>query len=322
MNTRWAVSGRVLTLVSAGLLCGCATLRHPTCYKTGRPEWTFDVLQAGENDLPADFEKAKYRFFLGAETVASATEEGARLGALLNAQQQVKIFLHSHGESVLRAQIRSGVQEDLPLRRFGANSEVVRFQALLDTRADAQVAHMDAVRWYMEEHRPFWRMVQPFPNDTRASHWRAWCIVAVPNDLCDIIIADAVNQYRRDTAGAPPLTVAPPTSPSDAAAGQRKPPEKGYARRVADSAYLGVANIFCGPIELLNQPFTLASRQAHEDELLQFAGFLEGIPVGVVKGALRIVYGTGSLVVAPLGLSMLPVVQPVEPAFSAPLRLL
>jgi len=68
----------------------------------------------------------------------------------------------------------------------------------------------------------------------------------------------------------------------------------------------------------LNQPFVYAARQSDDNELLQFAGFLQGIPVGVVKCALRAVYGTGSLVVSPLGASMWPIVSPEEPAFARP----
>jgi len=179
-----------------GLLCGCATVRHPVAYREGRPEWTFDITQVAEQDLPPGFVRDQYYLFLGSETVAADTEEAARMGAALNAQEQAKMFLHSHGEMMMTHQIRNDKRAGA-LGGFDTKHDVMRFQSLLDTRADAQLAHVDAVRWYLEEHRPFWRIIQPFPNDTRASRWRAWCIVAIPRKICDGVIEDAIAAYRQ-----------------------------------------------------------------------------------------------------------------------------
>lgn len=289
MRTMWIVCG-------ACILAGCGTVRHPVAYRGARPEWTFDVALMAEQDLPEGYDKYDYQLFLGVESASCATEEGARMGALLNAIEQAKIFLHSRGELALNHLLSAGERTQLRSRRTDRD----RFYTLLDTYADSELAHVEAIHWYIEEHCPVWRFVWPFSADTRSSCWRAWCVAAVPRKLCDQIMEQALRQYgqggvsaeNRDTGTgdggtALPSLLGDPTEP--------------YGRRVARTARRGVSNLFGAPMEIINQPFVCAAKRTDENEILQFAGFVEGVPVGVVMAGLRAVDGTASLVSAPFG---------------------
>jgi len=314
--------GAALLILGAA---GCSTVRHPSIYAAGRPEWTFDVSQIDDTvDLPATFSNrtGEYYFFLGIASVSSRTEETARMGAVLNAREQAKMFLHSYGATELKHEIRRS-----------STSDILRFQAVLDDTAGAEVAHLQPVRWYMEEHRAFFRAFWPFRDDTRSSRWRAWCVCAMPRETCHTIIQDALDKFRDVIVlrADEKIEVTAPAEAEESSDGElhsivrteadRQPEATrlSYGDRALQSAYLGVANILCGPVEPINQPFVIARKYGDDNELMRFGGFLIGIPVGVVKGALRIVYGAGSLAVAPLGLSMLPIVSPEKPRLVPPL---
>jgi len=303
---------KVSALIALCGFAGCATVRHPISYESSRPEWTYDLAQLKESDLPDDFDREKYHLFLGVESTPSKTEEAARMGALLNAQQHVKIFLHSRGEMAIRHQISNTTREKTSFWAFRSQSEFLRFQSFLDDRADAQVAHVQAIRWYLEEHRPFWRIFWPFFNDTRPSRWRAWCVVAVPRAVCDRIIEDAIKRYgNEDTVSCRESARYPEENVSVS--------ENTLGHRASRSAYLGVVNLLCSPLEIVNQPFRYAGRYSESSEVFRLAGFIQGIPVGIVMGVLRIVYGAGSLIAAPFGGSMIAIVRPQHPELVYPL---
>jgi len=307
-------------------MCSCATVRHPSTYRQGRPEWTYDLALLRTSDLPPSFEPDHYYLFVGSETIATPTEEAAKAGAMLNALQQVKLFLHSRGTAAFTYQQKNDQRAGCTLRSFSAKSDILKFQTYLDARADSEVVHFEPVRWYLEEHRPLWRMIQPFPNDTRASRWRAWCLVAVPKAICDEIIAAALKQYEQVSESHPVAETSAAVSSESQTPhmdSETKVPVKfTYRQRVAESARIGVVNVVTGPFEIINQPFVCAARQPRENELFQFAGFIQGLPTGVVMGALRVIYGTGSLLVSPFGVPMIPIVSPPEPEFVPPLRVM
>jgi hypothetical protein len=299
-------------------LTGCATVRHPVEYSEGRPEWTYDLSRLASEELPAGIGPDTHQLFLGIESTETDTEEAARMGALLNAQQQAKMYLHSYGVVALQHKLSKS-----------ADSEQMRFSALLDETANAELAQFQAVQWYIEEHRyfPYW----PFASrDTRHSGWRAWCITAIPKQTCERIVNDALKRFEGIIIVRPGEKVqgqgqtsmnsgsdaGGPGSPSLEAT--VAPPSKTYGQRAGEGFFRGIANVLCAPLEILNQPFVLSEAHERDGELLQLVGFIEGIPVGFIVGGLRLVYGAGSLVLAPFGTEMFPIVHPPLPDFAFP----
>ncbi len=72
----------------------------------------------------------------------------------------------------------------------------------------------------------------------------------------------------------------------------------------------GTVNIFCGPLEIFNQPVRLAKKE--QDFGRQVAGVVAGVPVGLGYGVGRILAGTFDIVTAPI---LVPERAIIEPEF-------
>jgi putative exosortase-associated protein (TIGR04073 family) len=75
----------------------------------------------------------------------------------------------------------------------------------------------------------------------------------------------------------------------------------------------GTINIFCGPLEIFNQPVRLAKKE--QDFGRQVAGVVAGVPVGLGYGVGRILAGTFDIVTAPI---LVPQRAVIEPEFMTP----
>ncbi len=75
----------------------------------------------------------------------------------------------------------------------------------------------------------------------------------------------------------------------------------------------GTVNIFCGPLEIFNQPVRLAKKE--QDFGRQVAGVVAGVPVGLGYGVGRILAGTFDIVTAPI---LVPQRAVIEPEFMTP----
>lgn len=75
----------------------------------------------------------------------------------------------------------------------------------------------------------------------------------------------------------------------------------------------GTVNIFCGPLEIFNQPVRLAKKE--QDFGGQVAGAVAGVPVGLGYGVGRILAGTFDIVTAPI---LIPQRAVIEPEFMTP----
>jgi hypothetical protein len=81
-------------------------------------------------------------------------------------------------------------------------------------------------------------------------------------------------------------------------------PWDSYWQHKQRASFVGLANILYGPLEVVIQP--MARSAGDENEFLRFVRFIEGIPIGVAVGSVRVTYGALSLVMSPFDSSVTP----------------